>query len=262
MAASHPTVTSALLQLAFMSSPLGACSASWFVGENSAKAVGSPESGSAAKVTQRRLPKVNPNGSVEHAMILRCKLQSHHPTRRRTISFHLLWPIIACVTASFAISSSPDMFEKYTEPARRVIFFAPYEARKHGSPYIEPEHLLLGICRDSRAMLARMLGSNDARRKLEETLRERCPKQQEISASVDLPLSNEFKRVLAFAAEEAERLNHRHIRVEHQLLGLLREEGCEAAHTLGEFGLTVEMGRVIVGAVGEGPAPNLGHFET
>ena len=154
------------------------------------------------------------------------------------------------------------MFERYTEKARRVLFFGLYEARKHGSPYIEPEHLLLGICRDSRATVARMVGSDDARRKLEETLRERCPKGQEISASVDLPLSNEFKRVLAFALEEAEHLNHRHIRVEHQLLGLLREEGCEAANVLREFGLTLEKGRAIVGAVGEGPAPNLGHFET
>ena len=36
------------------------------------------------------------------------------------------------------------MFERYTEKARRVIFFARYEASQFGSPYIETEHLLLG----------------------------------------------------------------------------------------------------------------------
>ena len=37
------------------------------------------------------------------------------------------------------------MFERYTEKARRVIFFARYEASQFGSPYIETEHLLLGL---------------------------------------------------------------------------------------------------------------------
>ena len=39
-----------------------------------------------------------------------------------------------------------NMFERYTEKARRVIFFARYEASQFGSPYIETEHLLLGLC--------------------------------------------------------------------------------------------------------------------
>ena len=54
---------------------------------------------------------------------------------------------------------------------------------------------------------------------------------------MDLPLSNECKRVLAYAAEEAERLSHRHIGTEHLLLGLLREEKCFAAEILHERGL-------------------------
>ena len=37
------------------------------------------------------------------------------------------------------------MFERYTEKARRVIFFARYEASLAGSQTIEPTHLLLGI---------------------------------------------------------------------------------------------------------------------
>src|SRR5438132_251355 len=41
------------------------------------------------------------------------------------------------------------MFERYTEKARRVIFFARYEASQFGSPYIETEHLLLGRLRES-----------------------------------------------------------------------------------------------------------------
>ena len=43
--------------------------------------------------------------------------------------------------------------------------------------------------------------------------------------------------MLAYAAEEAEQLSHRHIGSEHLLLGLLREEKCFAAQILMERGL-------------------------
>ena len=42
------------------------------------------------------------------------------------------------------------MFERYTERARRVIFFARYEASQFGSEYIQTEHLLLGLAREKR----------------------------------------------------------------------------------------------------------------
>ena len=61
--------------------------------------------------------------------------------------------------------------------------------------------------------------------------------REKVSTSVDLPLSHECKRVLAYGAEEAERLSHKHIGTEHLLLGLLREEKCFAAEILHERGL-------------------------
>ena len=45
------------------------------------------------------------------------------------------------------------MFERYTEKARRVIFFARYEASQFGSPCIETEHLLLGLLREDKALV-------------------------------------------------------------------------------------------------------------
>jgi ATP-dependent Clp protease ATP-binding subunit ClpC len=46
--------------------------------------------------------------------------------------------------------------------------------------------------------------------------------------------------VLLSTAEEARRLNHHHIGVEHLLLGLLAEEGCFAAEILRGLGLSIE----------------------
>src|SRR5215468_2841396 len=129
------------------------------------------------------------------------------------------------------------MFERYTEKARRVIFFARYEASQFGSPYIETEHLLLGLLREDKALANRFLRSHAAVDSIRKQIEGHTTVREKISTSVDLPLSHECKRVLAFSAEEAERLNHKHIDTSHMLLGLLREESCFAAQLLTERGL-------------------------
>ncbi len=129
------------------------------------------------------------------------------------------------------------MFERYTEKARRVIFFARYEASQFGSPYIETEHLLLGLLREDKALTNRFLRSHASVESIRKQIEQRTIVREKVSTSVDLPLSNECKRVLAYAAEEAERLSHKHIGTEHLLLGLLREEKCFAAEILTERGL-------------------------
>ncbi len=130
------------------------------------------------------------------------------------------------------------MFERYTEKARRCIFFARYEASMFGSPYIETEHLLLGILREDKALVNRVLGSYDAIESIRKQIEASTTIREKVSTSVDLPLSHECKRALTYAAEEAEGSNQGNIAPEHLLLGLLREEKCFAAEILRERGLT------------------------
>jgi ATP-dependent Clp protease ATP-binding subunit ClpC len=129
------------------------------------------------------------------------------------------------------------MFERYNEKARRVVFFARYEASQFGSPYIETEHLLLGLLREDKALTNRFLRAHAAVESIRKQIEAHTTIREKVSTSVDLPLSNESKRVLAYAAEEAERLSNKHIGPEHLLLGLLREEKCFAAEMLTERGL-------------------------
>src|SRR5713226_5638989 len=129
------------------------------------------------------------------------------------------------------------MFERYTEKARRVIFFARYEASQFGSPYIGTEHLLLGLLREDKALTFRFLRSHAPVESIRKQIEGYITIGEKVSTSVDLPLSNECTRVLAYAAEEAQRLSHKHVGTEHLLLGLLREEKCFAAEILHERGL-------------------------
>jgi len=129
------------------------------------------------------------------------------------------------------------MFELYTEKARRVIFFARAEASQFGSPYIETEHLLLGLLREDKALANRFLRSEAAVESIRKQIENHQNIREKFSTSVDLPLSHECMRVLAYGAEEAKLLNHKHIGTEHVLLGLLREEKCLAAEILYARGL-------------------------
>ena len=131
------------------------------------------------------------------------------------------------------------MFERYTETARRTIFFGRYEASQFGSAYIETEHLLLGLLRVDKALANRFLRSHAAVESIRKQIEEHTAPAESVSTSKDLPLRHDCKRVLAYGAEEAQRLNHKHIGTEHLLLGLLREEKCFAAQLLSDQGLTL-----------------------
>jgi len=129
------------------------------------------------------------------------------------------------------------MFEKYNEHARRAILYARYEATELESPQIETEHLLLGILRQEKALPAQLCKSFsdlDATRKEIERITTR---KEKISVSLDMPLSEECKRALAYAAEESEQLAHNYIGPGHLLLGLLRQENSLAARLMHDRGL-------------------------
>jgi hypothetical protein len=131
------------------------------------------------------------------------------------------------------------MFERYTERARRVIFFARYEASQFGSTSIETEHMLLGILREDPNGMKRFMGDAIDAKHLGDEVADRLTVREKIRTSIDLPLSHECKRILAHAADEAENLKHFHIGVEHLLLGILREEKSAAAQVLATRGLSL-----------------------
>jgi ATP-dependent Clp protease ATP-binding subunit ClpA len=128
------------------------------------------------------------------------------------------------------------MFERYTEKARRVIFFARYEASKFGSHNIETEHLLLALLREDRPFRDRL--PPGAEQVTRSRIDELAPRPNpSISTSVDLPLSEDSKRALQYAAEESKALGHPYIDCSHLLLGLLRIETSMAAVLLQGFGI-------------------------
>jgi len=133
------------------------------------------------------------------------------------------------------------LFEKFTEKARRVMFFARYEASQFGAESIQSGHLLLGLLRESEKtstqLLERMgVQMNQLRERLVAALTPRDRKITPSSTSIDIPMEEEVKRILQHASSESAKLNHKHVGAEHLLLGMLKEEESLAGRLLREMG--------------------------
>jgi len=132
------------------------------------------------------------------------------------------------------------MFERFTEKARRTVFFARYEASQLGSPEITSEHLLLGLLRDDKAVLRHLQLNIEYETVRNDVVARVQPSALKLPLNVDLPLADDAKLVLKFAMEEADRLNMRHIGTEHLLLGMLKEADFSSAKVLARLGADFE----------------------
>jgi ATP-dependent Clp protease ATP-binding subunit ClpC len=131
------------------------------------------------------------------------------------------------------------MFERYTESARRALFFSRSEESELNRRSIETEHLLLGVLRAGKGVTSRLL--TDAKISYEPvraTLR--ADAAEKIPTSVEIPFSEETKRILEHALEEADRRRHSYIGTEHLLLGLLHEDQSIAGRILSSYGMRLE----------------------
>jgi ATP-dependent Clp protease ATP-binding subunit ClpC len=130
------------------------------------------------------------------------------------------------------------MFEKYTEKAKKVLFLARYEASQMGSKVIGSDHLLLGLIKEGDELVQELfLKSNVNLELLRAEMEARGPSGEKLVTPIEIPFSEEAKKVLACAEEEAERLLHPHVSDEHILLGLLRVEDSSAGRLLAEKGM-------------------------
>lgn len=132
------------------------------------------------------------------------------------------------------------MFESYSDQARRALFYGRDEAHRLGSRAIEPEHFLLGILREGEKAVVQLfrrfaVRPNELRC---EIVGERAVPDS-LSATPELPLSQESKEALIHATREAEHMRHPFVGGEHLVIGILRVKACRGARILRQHGLDV-----------------------
>lgn len=140
------------------------------------------------------------------------------------------------------------MWKRFTERARRAVFYSQEEAGRLGDNYVSTEHLLLGMIRDEEQ-------SNVACQILEHleikttAIREAIYRQiarGDGRTGQDMQLTPRAKRVVDLAYSEARDLDNNYIGTEHLLLGLIAEGDGLAARVLIKLGATLDATRVVV----------------
>lgn len=151
------------------------------------------------------------------------------------------------------------MFHRLNERAREAMERATKKAQDLHQPLVEPEHILAGLAEETNdTSFHSLLRDFDVQSK--EVVAEAaqaiggdgggawakaCAKDPLARAEAETPsFSDQAKKVLEYAVEEADRLGHKRVGTSHFLLGLLRreidwaEDGAGGA--LARFGLSLD----------------------
>jgi len=137
------------------------------------------------------------------------------------------------------------MFERYTEQARRAVFFARYTAGHQPVAYITVAHLLIGLSWESKGRASEIWSLKDKIPDLCALLGIQWPfgKATKDQLMTDIPLDNNSKMALAYAAQEADLDQEYSIDTDHLLRALLRFPN-EAGEALKSISLDLPTARV------------------
>ena len=115
------------------------------------------------------------------------------------------------------------MFERFTQPSRRVVVLAQEEARLLDHNYIGIEHILLGLIHEGEGVAARAIASLGLTLQMaRDQVTDMIGRGQQTPTG-HIPFTPRAKKVLELSLREALALKDDYIGTEHILLGLIRE---------------------------------------
>ncbi len=133
------------------------------------------------------------------------------------------------------------MWQRLTERARRVVFFAQEEAARWGHHEVGSEHVLLGLLREGDCVAARVLEDrlHISTRRIRSEVEQHAQRGAGGNAQ-DMQLADSAKQVIDMAYAEAKILQTNYIGTEHILLGLARVPDSLGGRILADSGATLE----------------------
>lgn len=160
-------------------------------------------------------------------------------------------------------------FEKFTDPAKRALARAQFEAESGDGQSIATTDLLLGLVHDKDTMavgiVARLapqvlFGLLHDKSRIRQAI-ERQPAEGPVAGSEGLVPSEPVKQAIELAFAEAQLVGDGSVGTGHLLVGMLRVETSSGARAMAELGVTADEARAKLreltasGAVGESSTP-------
>lgn len=132
------------------------------------------------------------------------------------------------------------MFSRFTEKAIQTIMLAQEEAKKFHHSYVGTEHILLGIFNEGDNLVITILvdlGFNIDQ--VKNAVEEKLEYGGLTSEYGNIPFTQQAKQVLSSAWDEARKLGHNYVNVEHLFLSVFRDPASIAARVLSEVGISL-----------------------
>jgi ATP-dependent Clp protease ATP-binding subunit ClpA len=154
--------------------------------------------------------------------------------------------------------AGPGPFDRFDDPAKRVLALAQDEAIRFRHNYIGTEHLLAGLVREKASIGARALEELGVElSKVRTALEFIIGRGERPTAPNDITLSPRTKKVIELAIDEARKMNSGLVTSGHILLGLVREGEGIASGVLESLGVSLEMVRhKVIELMGKEPPPS------
>jgi ATP-dependent Clp protease ATP-binding subunit ClpA len=132
------------------------------------------------------------------------------------------------------------MFERFTDRARKAMQLANTFAQRFNHEYLGTEHILVGVLKVESSIAEAILENLKIPKKvLVDKINNLLQAQPDKGVYISkLPMTPRGKKIIEFAMEEAQKLNHNWVGTEHLLLGCMRETEGIAHTVLTEAGLT------------------------
>ena len=132
------------------------------------------------------------------------------------------------------------MFSRFTEKAIQAIMLAQEEAKKFHHSYVGTEHILLGIIGEGDNVVIKTLQiMGFSSEQIKTSIEERLEFGGLTSDYGNIPFTQQAKQVLTHAWDEARKLGHNYVNVEHLFLSIFREPTNIAARVLTETGIDI-----------------------
>ncbi|NBV84194.1 hypothetical protein EBR57_08765, partial [bacterium] len=108
------------------------------------------------------------------------------------------------------------MFSRFTEKAIQAIMLAQEEAKKFHHSYVGTEHILLGIIGEGDNVVIKVLSNlGFSAEQIRNAVEERLEFGGLSSDYGNIPFTQQAKQVLTYAWDEARKLGHNYVNVEH-----------------------------------------------
>lgn len=139
------------------------------------------------------------------------------------------------------------MFEKFTEKAINVVTEAKNQAKLMQNAFVQPEHLLLAIVKQSKGVSLWLFKSNNITfNEIKKAVEDKLRFEKSQKSSEDVPFSDDFKNLLKKTLDLVSKSGNQYVMFEHLFMAVINDKLSYNRRILDKFDFNISQAREIL----------------